>query len=288
MSYVATPEEVAVFEEFSSRPNFSQEAIVLDFTTTDEFVKSVLPPNFKAAEKPTGHIFVGTMESRLCGEFDCALVSLDVQFAGKKGIYMLEMLISNDYPVTWGREVWGETKKTDYVKMYRSGNYRYAHAERNGIRLIEIEGEFGDDLPPTKRSSTNFEIKAYPGSKGKGLQWDPIVNELKVVEHLQRHTTGVGHLTLRGDRNNPIHTIPIKSISDFEYISGLAEYTVKVEHALGVPKEAYIPYLVGRHYDDVRTFRVGSQWVQLQGEAEQEEVFPVTRINSPGFKPSKR
>ncbi|CAH0051471.1 unnamed protein product [Clonostachys solani] len=283
MSYVATPEEIAIFAEYSLKPNFSQEAILLDFTTTEEFIKSILPPKFSPAEKPTGHIYVGTMESRLCGEFDCAIVSIDVIFNGKKGIYMIEMLISDDFPVTWGREVWGETKKTAQVKMYRAGDYRYAYVERNGVRLIDIEGKFGDDLPPVKREGTSFEIKAYPSSTGKGVQWDPIVNELAIHEDFPRRSTGVGRVTIRGSRNNPLHTIPILSITDFEYSSGLVAYEVLKEHALGVGN-AYLPYLIGRHYDDIRTFKVGNLWAKLQGKPQEEETFPVRIFDSPGFK----
>ncbi|VUC22143.1 unnamed protein product [Clonostachys rosea] len=286
MSYVATPEEIAVFEEFSSEPKFSQEAIVCDFTTTKEFVKSVLPPRFQPAAEPTGHIYVGTMESRLCGAFDCALISLDVIFEGKPGVYMLEMLISDDFPVTWGREVWGETKKTASVKMLRSGNYRYAYAERNGMKLIEIEGEFGDDLPPNKSESRSFEIKAYPGSRGKGVQWEPVVNVLDIVEHNDRHSVGQGIVTLRGNRNNPIHSIPVQSITELHYTSGLSEYTVVAEHPLGVTSE-YLPYLIGRHYDDMRTFKVGNQWTRLGASAQPEETFPIQRLTTPGFKPAK-
>jgi acetoacetate decarboxylase len=282
MSYVATPEEIAVFEEYSLKPNFSQEAIFLDFTTTEEFIKSILPPKFSPAEKPTGHIYVGTMESRLCGEFDCAIVSIDVVFNGKKGIYMIEMLISEDFPVTWGREVWGETKKTAQVKMYRAGDYRYAYVERNGVRLIDIEGKFGDDLPPVKREGKSFEIKAYPSSTGKGLQWDPIVNELAIYEDFPRRSTGVGRVTIRGNRNNPLHTIPILSITDFEYSSGLVAYEVLEEHALGVGN-AYLPYLIGRHYDDIRTFKVGNIWAKLKEKPKEDETFPVRTFDSPGF-----
>lgn len=282
MSYVASPEEVQIFEELSSKPKFSQEVIVVQFSTTQEFIKSILPPNFKPTPDPKGTILIGTMESRLCGEFDCALIAIQVEWDGKVGNYMLEMVISNDTPVTWGREVWGETKKTGTVKMYRSGNYRYAHAERYGVRIIEIEGEFGDEKDAGKAEYKNFEIKAYPGSSGRGLHCEPMVNELDVVEHYARQSQGVGRLTLRGNANNPLHTIPIVSISDFAYSSGLAEYTVVKEHPLGATGE-YLPYLVGRHYDDLRSFKVGNQWGKL-AEKTPEVQNHTAYYNSPGFK----
>lgn len=280
MSYVASPEEIAIWEEFSSKPQFSQEGIDVPFRTTFEYVKSVLPPGFEPASQPTGNILVSTMESRLCGEFDCTLVTLDAKFKGITGKYCLLMLISGDTPVTWGREVWGETKKTGTTRLWRSGNYRYGYAERNGVRLVEVEMECGDNLPAQKVQGSQFEIKAYPHSQGKGLQWEPKVNVLDIIAHNDRRAVGNGRLIVRGTRADPLHSIPIVSISEFEYVSGLAEYTVVSEHDLGCGN-AYMPYLIGRHYDDLRIFRVGAQWNKLQSqEDDEDEKFPVQRLCS--------
>ncbi|KAB2568957.1 hypothetical protein DBV05_g12369 [Lasiodiplodia theobromae] len=280
MSFVATAEEIRVFEEFSSKSSFSQEGITVDFTTTPEFIKSVLPPNFEPGDQPTGHILLATMESKLCGEFDCALVTIDVKFKGISGTYMLEIIVSGDTPVTWGREVWGETKKTGTCRLWRSGNYRYAYAERNGVRLIELQGEFGDDLPARKRQAYSFEIKAYPHSKGKGLQWEPMVNVLNVEEEDVRRSVGKGRLVVRGTASDPLHSIPILSIGDFQYVSGRADYTVVEDHELGCGN-AYMPYLLGRHYDDLRIFKVGGEWTKLQDDEKEAETFPVQRLYTP-------
>ncbi|KAF4171738.1 hypothetical protein CNMCM8694_002092 [Aspergillus lentulus] len=231
MSYVATPEE------------------------------SVLPPGLEPADNPTGSILVGTMESRLCGEFDCTLVTLDTKFKGITGKYCLLMLISGDTPVTWGREVWGETKKTGITRLWRSGNYRYGYAERNGVRLIEVE------------------MKRILTRKGWAFSGEPKVNVLDVVEHKSRRAVGKGRLTVRGTRADPLHTIPIQSVGEFEYVSGLAEYTVVAEHDLGCGN-AYMPYLIGRHYDDLRCFRIGAQWTKMQSDEPEEEKFPVQRLSS--------
>ncbi|KAJ3455891.1 hypothetical protein MRS44_017373 [Fusarium solani] len=280
MSFVATPEEVEAFQRLSSDPRFSQELIALDFTTTPEFIKSVLPPNFEPGDSPTGHISVGTFESKLCGEFDCAIVSIDVKFKGQTGTYLLELIVSGDMPVTWGREVWGEVKNTGTCKIWRSGNYRYAVAERNGIRLIELQGEFGDDQPPRVRENTAYEIKAYPHSMGKGLQWEPKVNQLKVVEYDTRWSVGSGRITVRGTSSDPLHSIPIKSISDFTYVSGRSDYTVVADYNLGVT-DAYLPYLVGRHYDDLRNFKVGIEWTYMEDEEHDPEPTLVQRLKTP-------
>ncbi|EXK80055.1 acetoacetate decarboxylase [Fusarium oxysporum f. sp. raphani 54005] len=280
MSFVATPEEVQAFEDLSSNPSFSQELIVTDFETTPEFIQSVLPPNFEAGDTPTGHISVGTFESKLCGEFDCAMVSIDVKFNGRPGTYLLELIVSGDMPVTWGREVWGEVKKTGTCKIWRSGNYRYAVAERYGVRLIELQGEFGDDQPPRIRENTAYEIKAYPHSMGRGLQWAPKVNQLKVVEHDTRWSKGTGRITIRGTSSDPLHSIPIKAISEFIYCSGRSDYNVVADYDLGAT-DAYLPYLVGRHYDDLRRFKVGIQWTQMKDEEEDEKPTLVQRLQTP-------
>lgn len=283
MSFVASPEELRIFEEFSSKPSFSQEAIIVDFETTTEFVRGVLPPGLDPGSTPTGHILLSTMESKLCGEFDCAIVSLDVTFRGKPGTYMLEILISGDTPVTWGREVWGECKKTGTCRLWRSGDYRYACAERNGVRLIELQGKFGDDLPPRTRESINYEIKAYPHSQGKGLQGEAMVNTVEIKEEDTRHSVGEGRLTIRGTAADPLHSIPIEKISQFKYTSGRADYTVVAEAELGCGN-AYLPYLIGRHYDDLRVFKVGAAWTGLEDEETEAETFPVRRFSTPGFK----
>lgn len=280
MTYVATPEQVALWEEFSSKPEFSVEGINVPLLTTPEYVKSVLPPGFEPSDKPSGSILLSTMESRLCGEFDCTLVTLDAKFKGVTGKYCLLMLISGDTPVTWGREVWGETKKTGTTRLWRSGDYRYAYAERNGVRIIEAQGIFGDELSSEVDHGYQFEVKAYPHSMGKGLQWEPLVNTLDVTTHKTRRSVGKGRITVRGTAADPLHSIPIQSVGQFEYLSGLSQYTVVREDELGCGN-AYLPYLIGRHYDHLGIFKVGAQWTKLEDqEAEDEQKYPVQRLTS--------
>ncbi|KAH6715340.1 hypothetical protein BKA61DRAFT_722307 [Leptodontidium sp. MPI-SDFR-AT-0119] len=283
MSFVATPEQIRTFQEYSATPSFPPEAIVVDFVTTPEFIASVLPPGFEAQEQPTGHIMLSGMESKLCGEFDCAIVTIDVKYRGRPGTYMLEIIISGDSPVTWGREVWGECKKTGTCRLWRSGDYRYAYAERGSVRLVEIQGKFGDELPSQKREGFNYEIKAFPHSSGKGLQWEPRVNCVKVEEEDVRHSVGEGRLTIRGTVADPLHSIPIKSIGEFRYHSGRADYTVVEDSELGCG-DAYVPYMIGRHYEDLRIFKIGAEWTQSKDNEQEPEMFSVQHLTTPGFK----
>ncbi len=277
MPFVASKEQVSAFQEFSHRPGFSQEFISVDFVTTVEFVRSVLPPGLEPASEPKGTVCISTWESRLCGEFDCTMVSLQATHNGVEGKYILLLTVSGDMPVTWGREVWGEVKKTGVSQLYRSGNRRFGYGSRNGVRLVEMSAEFGDDLPPNVEECLGYEIKAYPSSDGLGLHDDPRLVTLKIRDHNTRRAKGKGTLKMRGTTSDPLHEIPLLSIGEFSYVSGVTEYTVIDEKPLGIGN-AYLPYLIGRHYDDLRVFNIGPSF-DTAAQME-EEVSPVKQLSS--------
>ena len=277
MPFVASPEQVAAFQAFSHRPGFSQEVISVDFTTTPEFITSVLPPGLQPTSTPTGTVAISTWQSKLCGEFECTMVSLQALHNGVEGKYILTLIVSGDMPVTWGREIWGEVKKTGVSQMYRSGNRRFAYGERKGVRLVEMNAEFGEDLEPNVEECLGYEIKAYPSSTGIGLHDDPRLVTLKIKDHNTKRAKGKGTLVMRGTKSDPLHEIPLKTIGEFTYVSGVTEYSVIDEKPLGVG-DAYLPYLIGRHYDDLRVFGIGADFDQA--EKIEEETFAVQRLTS--------
>lgn len=279
MPFVATPDQVKAFQAYSSHPGFSQEAISVDFITTPEFVRSVLPPGLEPADSPVGTICISSWESKLCGEFECSMVSLQAKHDGVEGKYILTLIVSGDLPVTWGREIWGEIKKTGESKLFRSGSRRYAFGERRGVRLIELTAELGEDLSPTVEEAIGYEIKAYPSSTGIGLHSDPRLVTLKIVDQNTKKAVGKGSLILRGTKSDPLHEIPIQSIGDFTYVSGETEYRVISEKELKVGDD-YLPYLIGRHYDDLRDYKIGAAWDFNSTEIEERESFKVQRLSS--------
>ncbi|KAH8883547.1 hypothetical protein GQ53DRAFT_882304 [Thozetella sp. PMI_491] len=277
MPFVASKEQVEAFQAFSSQPGFSQEVISVDFVTTPEFVRSVLPPGLEPTSQPIGSVAISTWESKLCGEFECTMVSLQAVHDGVEGKYILTLLVSGDMPVTWGREVWGEIKKTGVSQLYRSGNARFAYGERKGVRLVEMSAEFGEDMPPNVEESIGYEIKAYPSSTGIGLHDDPRLVTLKIVDHNVKRATGKGTLVLRGTQSDPLHEVPLLSIGEFKYISGTTDYRVIDEKPLNIG-DRYLPYLIGRHYDDLRVFNIGASFdrsAQLE-----DEKFSVQRLTT--------
>ena len=277
MPYVADKEQVEAFQAYSSEPGFSQEVLSVEFTTSEEFVKSVLPPGLQPADTPTGSISVSTWESKLCGEFDCTMVAIYAKHEGVVGRYILTLLISNDMPVTWGREIWGEVKKTGDSRLFRSGNKLYAYGQRNGVRLVELTADLGPDLEPNVTEEVGYEIKAYPSATGIGLESEPKLVTLFNKDHNTKRSVGKGSLILRGTKSDPLHEIPVDSIGEFSYVSGVTEWRVTNVKELGVG-DAYLPYLIGRHYDDLRVFKVGS--TLGENEEEDQTPFKVQRLKS--------
>ncbi|KAK5050984.1 hypothetical protein LTR84_003543 [Exophiala bonariae] len=234
MPFVARPDQVAAFQKACSQPSYSQEALNVEFTTTTEFDRSVLPPHLEPTDQAKGLINISTWQSNVCGDFELSSVLVQCKEGEKEGYWVINLIVSEGHAITWGRETWGE-----------------------GTRLIEIDAELTEWLEPNATEWYSFEVKAFPDSRGLGMHSDPLAITLKVVEQNVKRASGKVKLTLRGTESDPLHTIPITSISDVFYISGETKWTVDDERPLK-GGDAYLPFLVGRHYDVISDFHVGS------------------------------
>lgn len=276
MSFVATPEQIAAYTRICNDPSYSQEAITVEFVTTKEFIENVLPPTFTPADQPTGLISVSTWQSNACGDFELSSISVRCNCDGREGYYVLNLVLSEPFAITWGRETWGEIKKDGKPRLFGNGNRKYGYCERRGVRLIEMEAEFTDFLEPNTTEWFDFEVKAFPATRGGGLDADPKLITLKVVDHNVRRATGKGKLTLRGSPSDPLHTIPIKAIGKFSYSSGPTQWRVLDERTL-CPAADYLPYFIGRHYDDFSSWPIGTNMPNLNEETAQDPTAPQPR-----------
>lgn len=223
---------------------------------------SVLPPTLKPANESTGLISISTWESNVCGDFELASVSVRCECDGREGYFVLSLIVSEDFPIMWGRESWGEVKKRGKPRLFCSGRRRYGYCERRGVRLVELEADFDTDVPAEASTWRSFEVKAIPSAQQAGLHCDPTLVQLKVVDYNITKATGKGMLTLRGSLSDPLDSIPILSIGDFTYVSGPTDWRFESERKL-CDGEAYLPWLVGRHYDHLGDFRVGAGMVDF-------------------------
>ena len=99
-------------------------------------------------------------------DFDSAIVGLIASYGDLEGFYTLLMVLNGDMPVTLGREMWGEVKKTGSARLYNLGGAMYGYGERNGTRLVEIEADLGPDLGPQTVEGHSLEVKAFLTADG--------------------------------------------------------------------------------------------------------------------------
>ncbi|MFL1526261.1 acetoacetate decarboxylase family protein [Pseudomonas sp. O230] len=253
MSFVKTPQEVKEIEALLAGGRFTTESVSVEFQTTFEFLRAVLPPCFELPDEPTAIANVSRWQSAMCGEFDCGMILLNCKYKGQAGTTMLALYVSNDMPVSIGREMWGEGKKTANCQLYFDGDDAYGYAERNGVRLIEISAEFGPDMGPMSTSNLDFEIKAQPHVTGIGLQNDVVLNCMKTEENYRVTRSGTATLKLAGSVMDPLDTIPVVSVGAAFYAEGESSWTVPWFDELP-DRDAYVPFIYGQKYDDFRFF----------------------------------
>lgn len=253
--YVKSGEEVANIRKRLAAGRFIIDSLDIEFETTREFIRSVLPPCLEPGDAPTGIIGVSKQESEICGTFNCAVIFLSARCEDVEGLYSLLMLVDQELPITLGREMWGEAKKMGTADLLYDGRYMYGYADRKGTRLIEVEAELGPDLGPADTAFTSLELKAQLDSSGHGLQYDPILFALDVNASSTNVRKGPATVKLAGSKWDPIDSMPIISTG---------QATHSVGECYGRPgrefpqsdRDAYVPYILGRYYDDPTLFRV--------------------------------
>lgn len=253
MGFVKSAEEVAEIEELFNKGQFTTEALTVEFETTPEFLREVLPPCFDMPEKPLCYANVSHWQSALCGEFDCGIIYLSCKYKGEEGTTMLTLFVSGDMPVTIGREMWGEGKKTGTARLYRDGNECYGYTERNGVRLIEIEADLGPDLGAYSNVVKDWELKAQPHTTGLGFQNKVVLSCLDTAEDYRVTREGPATLKLAGTAMDPLDTIPVVSVGKAFYAEGASCWTIPSWEELedGID---YRPWIYGQKYDDFRYF----------------------------------
>jgi acetoacetate decarboxylase len=257
MGFVKTPEEVAEIAGLLAETRYVVDQVAIGFETTEEFVRAVLPPVLSPIEKPAGMACVTRGQSSFCGEYDLAWVGLYAAYGDLVGVYTLSMIVAGDLgevPITAGRDTWGEVKKQGKIGYSRDTDYVRGFAERHGVRLIEIEGHLtsADKGPRTVEYST-FDIKGLPAADGQGLQWNPLLVILDVVENDDTVRRGDGKLTLRGTPHDPLDEIPVVATGAALHAVGETIFTTRSATELDDP-DAYAPYIFGRAYDDFSVF----------------------------------
>jgi len=276
--YVKTDEEVARIEAFLKPSRFTCDEIGIEFKTSWEFARSVLPPIFEpvgdeAEGTCDGYVNVTTLESAYCGPMDAAIVTIMCSYNGITGGWMLTEIVDNEFPVVIGRELWGEIKKTGTGRIWRDGNYYRGTGERRGRMLIDIEAEItGPEKGPFTDKMAAFDIKMFAHSNAEGLQYPPLLNIWDITCEYLNYREGTGTLTWGESEWDPVSTIPIVETGTAIASQYLGYYPLGQQIELEDPDNIYRRYLWGRAYDDPTRFPIARRW-QGQDELNEPPIF---------------
>lgn len=255
LSYVLRPEDLDYTYAQKGR-DFGIESLSVEFTTTAEFVASVLPPCFEPADEPTGLVVVSNYRrddgpGRPKMEFDMTSVYLDATYNGIAGQYSLMMLISDDMPVTNGREKLGEIKKHGESRMYFDGREIYAYGRRKGTRVVEVSAQLGADTGPSSAQYRGLELKASPTPDLQDFHVKPTV---VVMGNTDQYTvTRKGTCTDLQFRSNgkydPVESIPLVSTGSASYTAGRSHFECELWEPVPDVGPEYMAIVLGRQYD---------------------------------------
>lgn len=258
--FIASKEYCDAIQKELSNPRWSRSSLSMEFETDPEFLREILPPCFDMPDEAVGSVSIGKKQMSFGGEYDAAAVSFRAKYKqfDKNATYTLALYISPDMPILMGREVWGEPKKEGIVQMYKCGTDIFAFAERNGTRLIELDGTLGENEGPQDGAVYyNLDMKCIPHGQGYGWQTNPVVLVQENYIHHHVMMKGEGKLTLRSGHFDSIGEIPVLKVGKLVYTESVTTTTIPVCDQLENPKQ-YLPYFYGAYYDNFDLARKGS------------------------------
>jgi acetoacetate decarboxylase len=188
---------------------------------------------------------------------------INARYGDAVGTYFLTLVVSGDMPVTLGRELWGEPKKPGTAQLFRDGNALYGYGERHGTRIIEIEATFTQNLGPKRTDSHALELAGALTDDGR-LLGDAAAIVFAVDRRMDSVRCGHGELRLTGTQFDPVSEIPIVSTGLALHYTGEAAYQ-QISRTPLADGEDYLPYILGRNFDDLYRFRRPTRHRDLVG-----------------------
>jgi acetoacetate decarboxylase len=265
--YVKTPEECDRIETMLKAMCFTCDELGISFQTTWEFARWVMPPCIEPVgdrENDTADavVTITSYESAHCGNFDGAIVTLSAKRDDcGDGYWMLTEIISPELPVVIGREMWGEVKKNGTGRFFRDGTHFYGYGERKGLTFVEIEAEItGADKGPSQLCAHGFDVKWFPHSGGRGLQYPPLLNVWNCVYNYTSYREGTGTLKWGHSKWDPTDTIPIVSVGSAYNAQYEGLWPLGQQIELEDPGNVYRQYMWGQAYDDPTFYPVARRY----------------------------
>lgn len=259
MPYLKSAQDIQELQESFARPRFISQSLSVEFTTTAEFVRQVLPPCFEPVDEPLGYVSIAQYQSSGMGDFPCGWVHLAASYNGTEGIFPIASYFGNATDITWIREVWGEPGKAAKTVMFEDGDHRFAYTARKGERIIEISADLGPETvsdDPLDMPSTYFEVKLILSSRDGRLEFDPVLVQMAVNEQASSLRTGKGSFDLRSTPFDPLGEIPVMAVGEAAWKVSTASYLITA-YDTQPDADDYLPWAYAdRYWDDPRKLPV--------------------------------
>jgi hypothetical protein len=274
--FVKTDDELERIATVFNPFRYVLDEINLDFETTWEFARWVLPPCFEPVgnqEENSAQAWVGILNLDCChfGPMSADDISLRCRFGDIEGEYLIHTVHDTDGHVHAGRDLWGGPKKFGVGKVFHHGDHQFAYSERLGRRLIEIEGELtGPELAPHTSVNKTFALKMFPSATGRGLEYPPLLNIWDSEETAISLREGTGTLRWGHSEYDPVDSIPIVSVGTLRAIKAEFRYNGLTQVQVEDPDEIYARYYWGTYMDDPTFERMPARFrdeVSVNGNA---------------------
>lgn len=258
MSYVWTQRQLEGYRRCYDNIRTHHSFSYVNFSTTAEFVRSVLPPCLDVPEQPKVSVgFLSFMEwihgvSNRAGRDRAAIIGVNAIYKGVEGSYYLTVLETEEVNIVTGREFWGMPKKQGFIDYFEDGNGFHGIAGRKSHDLIQLDAKLGDEVGGAEEAPEYyFDLRCGFEVNGRSTRNPELVifkNSTKVNRFRPIISAA---LALKGSPVDPgVGTVPIGEFLDGGHLGGETSYIVEQVVDLSRNGVDYAPYLMGRLYDD--------------------------------------
>lgn len=172
-----------------------------------------LPNGITLREPARATYFIGLYpQSGCCGPYGEAALLLDVDFQGGPARHCPWMLVDDDTALVLGRDMLGYPKKMGEisVKVDESNDRIEAYVDRNGVRLLQMQGQLGDTAQNPPGIFVNPVVNVWgvvPRRSEGGLENLPRLLETHLTETIREAREVELELQVAGTNTDPIDAI---------------------------------------------------------------------------------
>lgn len=201
------------------------ETLTVIYRTRPEAIRAILPePLEPVSDYGTVHIY-RMNDAEWFGRYHESAVQVEcrlpahVSLTGKecRGVYSPYLYLEGDGPVSTGREVYGQPKKSGEPSIEVHGDLIVGRVRRNTIDVITATLPYKqrratpEDLSRPVAFATNVNLKVIPHVDGT-----PAIKQLtaRTLEHVTVHEvwTGPATLELRPNAQAPVYRLPVVEV----------------------------------------------------------------------------